>query len=352
MVRNPRLKWKNNVARDAKTGRYHARKMVNRKLVQRSFPTKRAATMFLEALVIDAVAAAYGLPMDDPAPTVAEAMEAYLEELRGLSRSPATLAYYEIRRKPLEAALGALELDRVTQRDVDDYVAGRKAQVGGGTINKELQTLRTIYHRAGITPTWRRAKQTHQVRRRAVQPVEVVRAIWPTLSRETQCAVGLCLLAGMRAAEAYRAEASWVAGEILTNLMHKSEGDTNRTYLVATLRDILPADGPLVAKPERAVQYELTKASAALKIVPLYNGPGAFRHHCSTYAVELGFTLEDVRLVLGHQQGGVTDRYIHSQRIQKKKSVLEAVEEFIFPTQEAVKASTISPQRRSKKGRK
>ena len=65
-------------------------------------------------------------------------------------------------------------------------------------------------------------------------------------------------------------------------------------------------------------------------IDPTYKGPGAFRGHCSTYATDLGFSRDDVKLVIGHQYGDATDRYIHSQQIEKKKKVLEAVEKLVL----------------------
>ncbi len=71
---------------------------------------------------------------------------------------------------------------------------------------------------------------------------------------------------------------------------------------------------------------DLRKASEALGIDPPYSGPGAFRHHCSTWAVDEGCDRAQVREVLSHSLGTVTDRYVHSQAITIKRRVLEKVE--------------------------
>jgi hypothetical protein len=318
------MNYKNNIAADG--GRYHVRKSIGGHIYKRTFPTKRSALMYIEHLVLEAA----GVYLTEITPTLTEAIDAYVRELTILNRSHHTLNYYALRRKPLEKILGDVSLDQITQPRINEYVEARQAEVGNGTINKEIVTLRTIFTAAQITPRWRLKSLSHRPKRKRVQPPGDVRKLWHALTQPVQCAVGLCLFAGFRAEEVWRAHASWIHGDEIDCEMEKSGGDTNRTWLVGTLRDILPARGKLVTKSESAIRYELERESAKLDITPPYMGPGAFRGHCSTYAADLGFPRDEIKLVLGHQFGDVTDRYIHSQQIEKKRKLLEAVERHVF----------------------
>jgi integrase len=326
------LRYSKNIAHDKVTGRYHVLKKIGGRQIKRAFPTRRAAIAFLEHLSLRAA----GVAGAEIEPTVEEAFGQYEAELKRLGRSRHTIRYYQLRRKPLTIVLGKYQLSRVTQAMVNDYIDMRSHEVGNGTINKELTALRTIYTAANIAPAWRLKALTHRPKRKRVHQVETVQKLWSRLSRPTRCAVGLCLFAGFRAEEVWRAEASWVHGDEIDCEIEKSGGETNRTWLVKTLRDILPKTGKLVRKSESAIRYELEAASKALGIIPPYLGPGAFRGHCSTYATELGYSREECKLVLGHQFGDVTDRYIHSQQIEKKKKVLEAVEKYVLGSHQVV----------------
>lgn len=348
MVRNPRLKWKRNLAQDPKTKHWHARKMINGRVIQRAFRTKASAERFLGGLVDKAIADAYGLELAEVVPTVGEAFEMYGAVLAEAGRSPDTIQFYANKAKAMKPYLGSKALDAIDRATVAEYVSRRRAKVSDGTVRKELNALRTVSRECQVPPTWTMPKLTHTPKRRAVQPVAVVRALWPLLQPETRVAVGLCLLAGVRAAECFRATAEWVHGDELHVEIQKAEGGVNRTHLVKTLREILPTTGQLVTATPNAIRHDLEAASEKLSINPPYTGPGAFRHHCATYIVECGFTLEDVRLVLGHRQGGVTGRYVHSQRIEKKKIVLEAVEAYVFGKKKAVNASPKTHQSKRK----
>jgi len=344
MARKRLLHYKKNIAYDKVTGRHYVLKKINGRQIKRSFPTKRSAIMFLEHLELRAA----GVQLSEIVPTVHEAFEQYEVELQRLGRSQHTIQYYQKRRKRLVAMLGKYQLTSVTQQMVNDFIDMRATEVGNGTINKEITALRTVYTAANIAPAWRVKALTHRPKRKRVHPVETVRALWERLSKPTKCAVGLCLFAGFRAEEVWRADASWIHGSEIDCEIEKSGGETNRTWLVETLREILPKSGKLVRKSEPAIRYELEKLSKDLKITPPYLGPGAFRGHCSTYATDLGFSREECKLVLGHQFGDVTDRYIHSQQIEKKKKLLEAVEKYVLGGHQLVTPDGEKSQKESK----
>jgi integrase len=321
------MMYHSNIEYDRRRGRYRVRKMVNGRIHKGTFPTKRAAILFLEKIVLEG----RGIHMA-PMPELTDAIEAHVEDCRLAGRSESTLRYYEMKRVPLERELAG-PLNHINQGHIDAYVKARRDDgVTNGTINKEIAFLRAVYKFHETDPPWRLRALSHRSKRKRVLPPEVVREILQNVPEPVLCAVGLCLFAGMRAEEVWRADASWVHGDEIDVAMHKSGGDTNRTWLVETLRNVLPKKGPLVARHKWSVTYEMTKVSEKLDIEPRLYGPGIFRHCCATYATELGFPRDNIKLVLGHQFGDVTDRYLHSQQIAKKRAILEAVERYILGT--------------------
>lgn len=320
--------YKSCIEYDRAHGRYRVRKVVGGRVRKGTFPTRRAAVLFLEQLSLEQ----HGILLGQGAASVAEGIDSYLRECRLAGRSPLTISYYEIRRKALESGFGQTPLYLISQAGMDAYVEARSNEVSTNTVAKEIAFLRSVYKHLGIAPLWRSRVLTERPSRRRVYPVELVRNLVSAASEPVFCAVGLCLFAGMRAAEAWRAEAGWVRDDLIEIQVLKAGGDVNVTYLVPALRERLPRAGPLVTANEAAVRYELEKLSKKVGISPPVLGPGIFRHHCATYAAELGFTREDRKLVLGHRFGDVTDRYVHSQEIGRKRKVLEAVAGYVLGT--------------------
>jgi len=323
---NKRLKFKNNLARDPKSKRWHVRVRVNGKRIQKGgFPSKASAQLFLEHRVLTAA----GVPVEGPMPTLEEACDSYIERTHLLSRSEDTVLYYEAKVPILTRGLGNPPLNRISQEDIEEYVRARKGEVAAATINKELKFLRTLYRHSELEPNWSLMSLSEKSKRRFVQPKEVVVRLWETLSEPTRAAVGLCLLTGVRQKTAYSAEASWVHGNELWVPFSKT-GESFKTYLVPTLVEILPTDGKLVTKHKVAVRSELKRKSIKLGIDPAYQGPGIFRHHCGTYMAECGVSPDVIKLVLAHRVGGSTDRYLQGNPVGLKKDALLKVEGYIF----------------------
>jgi integrase len=301
--------------------------MIHGRIHKGTFPTRRAAILFLEKIALEGRGIYSGTT-----PELAEAIDAYIEECRQAGRSNNTLRYYEAKRRNLEHVLGG-SLNRITQHDIDSYIRIRqRAGISNGTVNKELHFLKSVYTFAQVDPPWRHRALSHRSKRKRVYPPEVVRELLQRLPESSLRAVSLCLFVGMRAEEVWRADTSWIHDNEIEVAMQKSGGDTNRTWLVESVRKLLPADGKLIEGPWHATAHEIRRTSAELGFAPPIYGPGIFRHHCSTYGIELGFPRDQVKLVLGHQFGDVTDRYIHSQQITKKREVLEAVEGYVLGT--------------------
>ena len=323
---NSRLKFKKNLAYDVKTKRWHVRLRVNGKRIQKGgFPSKASAQLFHEHTVLTAA----GVPIEGPIPTLGEACASYIESLGLLDRSPNTVLYYEGKVPILKRGFGDPPLNRITQDDVEEYVRSRKGEVAATTINTELKFLRTLYRQNDLEPVWFLKPLSEKSKRRFVHPREVVVDLWGSLSAPARVAVGLCLLTGVRQKTAYSAEASWVHGDELWIPFSKT-GESFKTHLVPTLKKILPVEGMLVNKHKGAVRSELLRKSRKLGIVPPYQGPGIFRHHCGTYMAECGVSPDVIKLVLAHKVGGSTDRYLQGNPVGLKKEALSKVERYIF----------------------
>jgi integrase len=152
--------------------------------------------------------------------------------------------------------------------------------------------------------------------------------------------MGLCLLAGWRAQEALRARADWCdwrARELYLPEEGTKEHEPNRTAMVATLARILPRKGRLVAATKGQVTAQFKRASAAIGLEPSIQGPGIFRHCAATWLAELGYGRDDLRLILSHAHGDVTDRYRHGQAIGRKREMLRKLEAYFLKAIQAAR---------------
>jgi len=318
--------FRNNIEK-ASARRYRVRIERNGKVYKRTLRTRENAEAWLAQLE----ARLYGLHSRSPVPTLHEAAAEYQRTLTRLNRSPVTLEYYAAKYLAIERTLGNLPLDQITQAYVDTYVEERQAAgVSAGTVNKELAALRVLYKVAELAPAWKCARLTHNPAERLVRTPGEVGSLWVRLRPQTRAAVALALLAGMRASEVYRADASWLRREQREIWIPvRKRSDPMKTALLDTLEGLLPEAGPLVTATKGQIDYDLQAACVAVGLSPPYRGPGAFRHHCATWGVEYSegrFTVADARLILGHHQAGATARYVHSQQVERKRQFLELVE--------------------------
>lgn len=323
MPRTRPLRFRNNLYHDRSTGRWHARKMVNGNVRQLAFPSQRLAIAWLE----QRVAEKYGIGIGNAGPTVGDLLDRFIEQRRELGRSPNTLEYYGNRRRKLDEGLGDALADQVDQAAIDEWAALRGSKVGAGTVKKELAMLKAAYRSANVPRAWQIPPLSHATKRRRVYAVEQVRAFWHALEPDFRSAVGLSLFAGIRAAEVWRASAEWVHGRELHVELRKT-GDSNRTWIVDTLAEVLPVTGLLAPHGLEPTRRAIQRAAKVVGID--VSGPGHFRHHCATYATDLGFSRDAVKLVLGHRFGDVTSQYIHSQQLTAKRTLLEAVEAHVI----------------------
>lgn len=272
------------------------------------------------------------------------AFDGYLAELKRYRRPTTTQQYYGNKFTQLREGLGEDGfLDWLGQVDVDAYIAARLEQVNLGTVLKELRALATVCKWLKLRREWeipRMLAESHKPRRRRIPTVQVAARLWLQLEPSARAAMGLCLLAGWRAQEALRATAAWCdwrARELYLPEEGTKEREPNRTAMVATLAKVLPRKGRLVAATKGQVTAAFKRASAAIGLHPSIQGPGLFRHCAATWLTELGFGRDDLRLILSHAHGDVTDRYRHSQVIGRKREMLRKLEAYFLKAVEAAR---------------
>ncbi len=189
--------YKNNLGRDPETKRWHVRKVVSGRVVHRSFSQKQTAERFLSHLELMSA----GVRQVDLAPTVEEAIDLFVTSRRRLGRSENTLDYYSKAFKAIRLRFGDRPLDSITQREIDEFVDGLLKTLGQSTINKRMKDLKRLYRYTRTELPWRFEAHTASPRERWVRPPADVAGLWIKVKPATRCAVGLSLLAGLRAAE-------------------------------------------------------------------------------------------------------------------------------------------------------
>lgn len=274
-----------------------------------------------------------GMPRGARAVTAEQARDAYTRHLRERGSPETTHRYYAAKWVALIGSLPESEtLDRITPGDVSEYVAARRAaKVCNRTIRAELGLLARATRMAGWQPRWTLPRLRITEHPRAAPPPEDVARLWRATTGPAHVALALCLLTGMRASEAYRAEAEDVdRARAVLRLRGRKAGGEHLVPVVGTLAALLPTSGPLVAASENAVRLALRRASVRCRIVPRWTGPGLGRHCFATWAVEHGgYSTGQVADALGHSRGGaVTLRYIHAEAVARLiRPIAECVEQ-------------------------
>jgi integrase len=321
--------------------RWHARKMIGGRVIQRSFPTKRGAQMFLEALVVDAIAAAYGLEIAEAPKTLEDVFDEYIAERRLYGRSEETIHSYQWASVGLYKHLGKSSSPILTRARVNEYV--RRRQLDGASnkaITRELKLLRTVVrHVIGESAlTWQLPALATKAPARVLPPDEEIRAVWNAIDREdVRTAIMLGVLTGMRAGDVLRAGPGWREGDLLAVPMQKRRGIVNVLPLVPTLAARLDAivSDKYVCCSQAAIKMVLQRLTRprgedkppTVATVQPWHGLGHMRHICATWAAQAGHDEESVGLVLGHAGRSVARRhYITDEGVEVKRKVLKSVE--------------------------
>jgi len=330
--------YKNNIKYDRPSGKYHVRiessATGRTRVYKKVCRTRRNAELWLERKEAEIL----GLPVESGPVLLSEAAELWQDKLRTRNRAENTIKYYRVKHTIITKEMGDMPLQNVTQLILDEYVRHRTERgIGPGTINKEIDAFKRLYAVTDVKPPWRYEGMSHSPKERRTRSPQEVRALWGYLPLEVRVVSGLCLFAGLRASEAFRVQQSWInRGDKILEVLTRKRRDTLRTALVDTLADLLPESGPVVRVDEYECDRALQKASQAVGIKPPFRGPGIFRHHCGTWGIDYSdgkFNKTHAMMVLGHQTGGVTGRYLDTQLVTQKRQFLEAVESAFLTAQ-------------------
>jgi integrase len=340
--------------------RWHARKMIGGRVIQRSFPTKRLAVMFLETMVADAVASIYGIEIAEAPRTLEDVFDEYIGERKLYGRSEQTITHYRWASVGLYKHLGKTHSPVLNRATVNEYVSRR--QQDGATnaaIIRELKVLRTVVrHVVGEQAlTWQLPALNVPPAVRLLPSDTEILAIWQALEDrpDVRTAIILGVLTGMRAGDVLQAGPSWRRGELIDVPMSKRRGIVNTLPVVATLAAHLdgleaPRYVPCTAASIKMVLQRLTRprdkdTPPLVATARPWHGLGHLRHICATWAAQAGHDEESVGLVLGHAGRTVARRhYITDESVAAKKKVLESVEK------RWLKVFTLHRQQASKTG--
>lgn len=285
----------------------------------------------------------YGRGSIEESWTLSTAAAQWISRLLAIGRSPETIRYYDAKLAALFRGLGDRLLTSITDADISAYVrARREAGASGRTIREELAILARVYRAVRVPLPWVMPRIRIEERyRRVPQPEEVAR-LWLALGQHpARAALGLCLLAGLRASEAMRARAEWYDRERQVLVLPGRATKTGRSRelpVVATLAALIPDRGPIVQASELAVRDAFRRASAKAGL-PEWSGPGLGRHAFATWCVAFGGrVLEQVADALGHSRPGLpTARYVHAVALQPMlRPMAELVERLLLDAIAAV----------------
>ena len=155
-----------------------------------------------------------------------------------------------------------------------------KRPAGNRTVRAELALLHRMTVRAGealefdLIPQWRMPRFRIVERHRQVPTPAQLAAVWVRLEGPPLVALALCTLTGMRASEAFRAQADDVNAEDATiRLRGRKAGDELVVAMTDTLAALLPRTGRLVRANEYHVSWALERASRDAG-GPRLSGPG------------------------------------------------------------------------------
>lgn len=232
----------------------------------------------------------------------------------------------------LDAAIGDLQLTRLTAAEVETYKHARlRAGIAHGTINDELKVLRAALNfakRIGIPtalPRWDRLPQRRRRKVMAWTAVEVDR-LYRAVQAESPAILPLvvCLVnTGMRRGEAIALR--WESVDLERDLLRvwpndewePKDGEAREVPIGAALRPFLDLAGPAEAPvfPTRAGaayafwpqrQFDRARVAAGLT-----GGPHTTRHTYATHFLARRPDLHLLAQVLGHSHTRVTQLYAH-----------------------------------------
>ena len=274
-----------------------------------------------------------GLPRRVPG-SIYNVVQNYLEQAAGYVQ-PNTLDQYH---RMLRTVLRGMQTDSpvLSQFEINQYVAARRAEGAGRVIAKELSSLRSALKYNSIPVRWQTPKSLSKIPKqvRAVPTDTEVRSLVRDLSPHSRSALLLALLAGLRDAEVYRVEHghySQAEGTLSIPAEIRKNRVGNIVPVVASLSGAIggfgkyPEGSTIITPCQSVVRLELVQATR--EFPRPWSGFQPARRALVTWAEDAGFTQDTIALVTGHARTDIVSRYSAEYgRLELKRSVIESVE--------------------------
>jgi site-specific recombinase XerD len=274
----------------------------------------------------------------------------YLESWSKVEKRPSSYARDMISVKHLTGCFGSTDIARITRRDVEQYVASRKAAgLAAGTMNRELSCLKNMFRKAvdwgylETNPAWGVKQQREEVEEREFLTEEEAERLIQVCPPHTKPIVIVALNTGMRRGEILNLQwrdVDFSKGErgmitVRTSKNHDSRHIPMNEKVAAALRGI-----PRNIARGRDESYVFAKSTgegiksirngfeAAVRRVKLEKHISFhdLRHTFASWLVMRGVDLTTVAKLMGHRDIRVTMRYSHlaPDHLQSAVDVLDA----------------------------
>lgn len=242
----------------------------------------------------------------EPGATVGEAGEAWLRSRRSIAAS--THAEYARRVRRIGADLD-LEVERVTPRDVNDWIDG--LGLAPGTVSEYVTTLRAILDHAGVDPNPARDRRVELPRRDRVPLVvpsasEVLRVLAHSSGRFRPVLV-LIEQTGLRVSEACAVQPMSVDRTACRLLVPVSK--TGRPRWIPVPRWLVELLNPPWPVNRQTVHNALKTACRGADVTPF--GPHMLRHRRASLWSAQGVPPAEAAARLGHTVKTYLDTYTH-----------------------------------------
>lgn len=261
----------------------------------------------------------------------------------------------------LKAAFGSVKLANIRRADVQRYVTERSSQVSPGTVTKELNILKHLFHLAvewEIVPLnpaqGMKMPRVPAGRVRYLQPAEL-RKVLEACPKWLQPIAGLLAFTGMRRSEVLGLR--WLEvdrkGERIM-LRQTKNGDGRIVWLNALACQVLDSLPPREAQPTDLVfptSDQITPENVSLAFLRACRKVNIadfrlhdLRHTAASWLRMSGADLQDVAELLGHRDLRMTKRYSHLSPAHLSAAVKRLDTVFGNPPQLPAKTDGERPQ--------
>lgn len=320
-----------------------------KRYIRKIGPSYEQAKYILEKKLAERVEEKYlGQARQSKPVTIAQAIPQYLTNSQA-KKEPAMYRFERFRLKQIEKFLGRKYLDKITVRDVDEYIVHRLGVVSSTTVNHELTCLHALINQAvkwkmtPVNPLGKLKKLKIPPGRVRYLTLEEIGRLLKKLALHILPVVICALYTGMRKGEILAL--TWRDIDFRNNIIHvgKSKNHERRDIPMAPqVKEVLLA----IEKKEEKIFWNIGDFKKAWWAALRRAGIKDFkfhdlRHTFASYLVINGESIVVVKELLGHKSLAMTLRYSHLAP-DARKVAIQRLSQFIqiHPHSEAVPMSS------------